>query len=352
MRAPTRLAAAVLASAVLATATAGTVVALQTVEDVEGQVVISGSSTVEPISNAMAYFFKEGSDDRGIPRHPNWGYSVSGPGTTAGFEQFCNREIDISDASRRIKESEAESCAANGVEPVELYVAIDGLAVITNTTNAAIDCLTFTDLYAIFGPESDDIRTWADARAFASELGSTTATWPDGNIAITAPGDESGTHDSFIEIALEHLAGERGVEGKLRAPGDVYVASDRDEIIIEGVSGFPTGIGFVGFSFAVGAPDRVRMIPIANEAGECVEPTVETVSDGSYPIARPLFIYPDAVRLDPASDLYDPGVEPFVDFYLSDAGMTLVSDVGYVRIPADDLESTRAVWQAAKTARD
>jgi phosphate transport system substrate-binding protein len=339
MRTTRRLAAAILGSAVLTSAIAGTSLA----QEAEGNVLISGSSTVEPISSAVAFFFNQ--------QNPSWGYSVSGPGTTAGFEQFCNGETDISDASRQIKESEVENCDNGGVEPVELYIAIDGLAVITNASNDAIECLDFQDLYAIFGPESDDIRTWEEAQAFAAELGSTTEAWPEGDIAITAPGDESGTHDSFIEITLEDLAEERGADDKLRAPGSVYVASDRDELIIEGVGGFPTGIGFVGFSFAVNNPDLVRMVPIAGEDGTCVAPTVETVADGSYPIARPLFIYPDARRVDASSEVHNPGVAPFVDYYLSDEGISFVERVGYVPIPAEDLEATREAWNAAKAAK-
>ena len=337
MRTSQRLAAAALASAVLSTAITGAALA----QDAEGNVFVSGSSTVEPVSFIMAEEFNY--------QNPNFTYTVTGPGTTSGFEQFCNRETDISDASRRIKDSEAEACAAGGVEPVELYIGIDGLAVITNPANEALQCLDFAALYAIFGPESDDVRSWADAQAFAQEVGSTTESWPEGDISITAPGDESGTHDSFLEIAIEDLAEERGQEARLRTPGDIYVASPNDNVIIDGTAGFPTSVGFVGYAFAINNPDKVKMLAIDGGSG-CVEPSGATVADGSYPIARPLFIYPDSVRIDPGSDVYNGAVSPFVDFYLSDLGQELVAEVGYVALSDSDIEATRATWEETRSS--
>jgi phosphate transport system substrate-binding protein len=329
----TRLVAATLAAGALIAGLSGSALA----QDAEGNVLVSGSSTVEPISLAVAEEFNL--------LNPNWTYSVEGPGTTAGFEQFCNGDTDISDASRAIRDTELETCTANGITPVELYVAIDGLAVITSPANEALTCLNFTDLYAIFGPESDEVRTWADVGALAAELGSATSSWPEGDLAITAPGDESGTYDSFIEITLGDIAEERGTEERLRTPGDVYVASGNDNVIIDGVAGFPTGIGFVGYAYAQANLDRVKLVGIDGGDGSCVTPSPETVSDGSYPIARPLFIYPDQGRLDD-----NPGIVPFVDYYLSDEGIALVPSVGYVSIPPDALEATRAAWEAAKSA--
>ena len=160
MRTTKQLGAAALAIGVLTATMVGSALA----QDVEGFVDISGSSTVEPISHLVAEEFNS--------MNPNWTFRVNGPGTTAGFEQFCNGETDISDASRAIKDVEVENCAANGITPVELKIGIDGLAVITSIQDSAISCLNFTDLYAIFGVESDDIRSWEDAAAFAAELGS------------------------------------------------------------------------------------------------------------------------------------------------------------------------------------
>jgi phosphate transport system substrate-binding protein len=332
-----RITSTVLAIALLTSALASTALA----QDPEGSVIVSGSSTVEPVSLIIAEEFNY--------LNPNWTYTVEGPGTTTGFDQFCNRETDVSDASRRIKGSEVENCAASGVQPVELKVAIDGLAVITNPANEALQCLNFSDLYAVFGPESDEIRSWADAQAFAQELGSATTSWPEGDIAITAPGDESGTHDSFIEIVVEDIAEERGQEDQLRTPGNIYIASPNDNVIIDGIGGFPTSIGFVGYAFAVNNPDRVKMVAVDGGEG-CVLPDEATVADGTYPIARDLFIYPDNVRIDPSSDLYNPAIVPFVDFYLTDEGRDLISFVGYVPLPDEGLAETVAAWEAAKSA--
>ena len=314
-------------------------------EGVDGFVDVSGSSTVEPISLIMA------EDFHWLNR--NWTYRVNGPGTTAGFEQFCNGETDISDASRGIKDSEIEDCAANGIEPVELKIGIDGLAVIVSTENETIECLTFDDLYAIFGIESDDVRTWEDAAAFAAELGSTTTAWPSGELAITAPGDESGTWGSFLEIALEDIqearaeAGHAAAEGEpyTRAPGDIYVASPNDNVIIDGVGGNPNGIGFVGYAFASNNADRVRMVPIDGGDGACVAANAETVAANRYPISRDLYIYVERGRIDPMAGSYNPALVPFVDFYLTDENRELVSWAGYVPLSLEAQAETRATWE-------
>ncbi len=344
MRNTKRLGAAVIGTAVLSTSLAGSALG----QDVEGFVDISGSSTVEPVSLLVAEEFNF--------MNPNWTYVVNGPGTTAGFEQFCNGETDISDASRSIKDSEIENCAANGISPVELKIGIDGLAVIVSTQNDSLECLNFTDLYAIFGVESDDVRTWEEAAAFAAELGSETSSWPSGDIAITAPGDESGTWGSFIEIALEDLQDARAEAGNAaaagepytRQPGDIYVASPNDNVIIDGVGGNPNGIGFVGYAYAVNNSDRVRMIPIDGGDGQCIAPNEETVAANTYPIARDLFIYPAQGRVDPASESYNPALAPFVDFYVTPEGQELVSVAGYVPLAEDALAETQAAWEAAK----
>jgi phosphate transport system substrate-binding protein len=346
MRNRKRLAAAFIGSAVLTTSLAGSALA----QDVEGFVDISGSSTVEPISLLVAEEFNF--------QNQNWTYRVNGPGTTAGFEQFCNGETDISDASRAIKDSEIETCSANGVTPVELKIGIDGLAVVVSTQNDAIECLNFNDLYAIFGKESDDIRTWEEAAAFAAELGSTTSSWPSGDLAITAPGDESGTWGSFIEITLEGIQEARAEAGSeaaagdpyTRQPGDIYVASPNDNVIIDGVGGNPNGIGFVGYAFAINNADRVRMVAIDGGDGNCVLPDEGTVAANTYPIARDLFIYPAQERIDPASESYNPALAPYVDFYLTPEGQELVSVAGYVQIAEDALAETQGAWDAGKAA--
>lgn len=320
-----------------------------------GNVAIHGSSTVAPISNAVAEQLANASGD--------FSYTVGDEGTGAGFSEFfCVGNSDISDASRKIKaddptkegDEEATICANNNVEYAELKIGFDGIAVITNKDNP-IECLTFADLYALFGPESDDVANWNDAEALAHQLGSTTDL-PDAPLSITAPGDESGTYDSFIEIALNSFiaqqfpddpnteANETKDATHLRTPGAVYVASANDNAIIQGIAGFPTSLGFVGMAYAEENTDKVKVIPIDKAGdGTCVPASKATVQDGSYPISRSLYLYPNLGR---AAE--NPAVVGFIDYYLSDAGIKNVDTVGYVELPAADLQATRDAWNAAK----
>ena len=329
MRTSSRFGAAALSTGLLITAMALPAAA----QDVEGIVDVHGSSTVAPISLAVSEDF--------AALNPGFGFTVGEEGTGDGFAQFfCVDNSDVSDASRAIKDSEAELCAENGVEFVELKVAFDGLAVITSPENP-VECMTLADLYAVFGPESSGITTWQDAQAFAQELGSTTV-FPEGDIAITAPSTESGTYDSFIELALADIAEERGVEPGTRDPvPPYYVGSANDLVIIQGVSQFPTSAGFVGLAYASEAGDAVKIVGVDGGDG-CVLPDATTVADGSYPLSRPLFIYPALNRLET-----NPAIAPWVDYYLSDEGIANVSEVGYVAISAADLEATRAAWAEA-----
>jgi phosphate transport system substrate-binding protein len=314
---------------------------------VEGNVDIHGSSTVAPISNAVAEELALG--------NPGFSYTVGDEGTGAGFADFfCVGQSDISDASRKIKpddpavegDEEATICAANGVEYAELKIGYDGLAVITAAANP-IECLTFADLYALMGPESDSVANWQDAQALATQLGST-STLPDAPLSITAPGTESGTYDSFIELVMAKFIAAQFTDAvadntHLRTPGDIYVASPNDNAIIQGVAGFPTSLGFVGLAYAEENTDTVKMIAIDKGDGNCVLPTRETVSDATYPISRPLFIYPN---LGKAAE--NAAIDGYVDFYLSDTGIANVGDVGYVPLPQAELDATRAAWEAAK----
>ena len=304
---------------------------------VSGEIYVSGSSTVEPISNAVAEKLKAA--------NPGFDYVVAGPGTGDGFAKFCKGETDISDASRAIKDEEAQACADNGVEYMELKIAFDGLSVITSAENAAVGCLSFLDLYALLGPESEGFETWADANDLAAELatqlggdsGESHAPYPDTPLAVTAPGEESGTFDSFVEIALGKIAEAREQDVTTRPD---YIASANDNVIIEGITGTASSLGWVGLAFADGAGDEIREIQIDKGDG-CIGPSAETVSDGTYPIARPLFIY---VNLARAAD--NTAVAAYVDYYLSDEGIASVAEVGYVDLPADQLEATRSAWDA------
>ena len=295
-----------------------------------GAVTISGSSTVEPISSAVAEAF--------AAQHPDVPISVDGPGTGDGFELFCRGETDISNASRPIKDEEIEACEANGVEYVELKVAIDGISVITAPEFDAVGCLSFADMYALVGPESAGIGSWSDAATLGEEVGAEHAPdFPDRDLVITAPGEESGTYDTFVELVLADIAEERGQEPATRPD---YQASPNDNVIIEGVEGSDSSFGWVGYSFYEQNAEALRAFEIdAGGADGCVAPTAETIADGSYPLARPLFIYVNRGRAEA-----NPGVVAFVDFHLG-AGIEKVAEVGYVALPADELAATREAWE-------
>ncbi|NND01891.1 MAG: phosphate ABC transporter substrate-binding protein PstS family protein, partial [Acidimicrobiia bacterium] len=271
-------------------------------DDSSGTIFVSGSSTVEPISALNAEKFKTD--------NPNVSITVEGPGTGDGFKKFCAGESDVSDASRPIKASEAEDCATNGVEYVELQVAVDGLSVVTSTANTAVSCLTFHDLYALVGPESIGFDKWADANDLAAELGGTSGPYPDANLVVTAPGEESGTYDTFVELVIEDMAEQRD---QFPASRPDYQASANDNVIIEGISGSDTSLGWVGYAFYIENTDQVKALAVDDGESGCVAPSAETIADGSYPLARPLYIYVNTTKAEEKVELAS-----FVDFYLGD----------------------------------
>ena len=334
MRTTTRLGAAAISAALATTAFASVAAA----QDVEGTLDVHGSSTVEPISSLVSFRFNE--------INPGFGFVVGGEGTGDGFAQFfCPDVSDVSDASRPIKDDpEAIACEANGVTWTELKIGYDGMAVLTNPANP-LECVNFNDLYAIFGPESNDISTYEDATAFAAELGSSTDLGS-GRISITAPGTESGTYDSFAEIVLEDIKKEREVESESETRDPVppyWIGAANDRVIVEGIGFAPsTAYGFVGLAFAEEAGDSVKTLAVDGGDGNCVLPSAETVSDGTYPISRPLFIYPALNRLES-----NPTLVPWVDYYLGD-GYSAVTDANYVALPEAELAATREQWEDAK----
>ena len=299
-----------------------------------GQITVSGSSTVEPITARVAEAFDDANPDVRI--------SVDGPGTSDGFVLFCNGETDISDASRAIKDAEVEACAANGIEVIEIKVAIDGLSVLTSQANTGASCLDFGDLYALLGSESVGFDSWSDANALAGELaaaglGASHAPYPDAPLVITAPGEESGTFDSFIELVLAGVAEGRGTDENPRID---YVASPNDNVIIEGIAGNGTSLGWVGYAFFVENQDVVKALEVDGGDG-CVAPTAQTIASFEYPISRPLFIY-----VNKAAAEASPAVAAFVDFYMGEAGLAAVDDAGYVRLPDEEWGFWTANWQS------
>lgn len=304
--------------------------------DAVGTIPIAGSSTVFPITTLVAEDFvaeaPEGSNA-----------SVESTGTGGGFaDHFCLGETAINNASRAIGEDEIDLCADNDVTNIlELRVGIDGMAVLTSSDNDAIaECLNFAELYALVGPESE-AASWADANAMVTELGghASDGPFPDVPLTTAGPGTESGTYDSFIELALEGLAEERGVEPGVRAD---WTGNNDDNVIIQALTGNQYSFGWVGYAYYTEVADQLRAFEIADDEGDCVAPTDDVIADGSYPLSRPLFVY---VNLDKLDTEYGDSLEAFVDHYVSDAGKALVSEAGYVELTDDAWAETVAAWE-------
>jgi phosphate transport system substrate-binding protein len=305
-----------------------------------GEIFISGSSTVEPISSLVAEFFAEEAPDVSV--------SVEGPGTGDGFELFCAGDTDISDASRPIDEEEVQVCEENGIEYTELEVALDGISVLTATDNTqANGCLAKADLYALVGPESEGFDQWSDANGLGQEVGGIAVPYPDAPLAITAPGEESGTYDAFIELAgFEDIGVEQGLsEDEAATTRPDYQASSNDNVIIEGISGTASSFGWVGFSFYEQNQEVVKVFEITDgDASGCVAPSFESISDGSYPLSRSLYIYVNNEKAAQSEAL-----RAYVDLYLSDDGLrTAVEEVSYVVLPDDRIAQTQQAWEDAQ----
>jgi len=309
--------------------------------NVTGSVKVSGSSTVLPITQLVAEQFSAENGDVQM--------SVDGPGTTDGFVLFCKGQTDINDASRQIKDEEIQACKDGGVNNyVELEIGLDGITVMTNPANDAVNCLSKADLYSLLGPESSGFTKWSDADALDKELGGD-GNFPDVPLDVVGPGQESGTWGSFIELALKDIAGER------EQPDDVtrtnYQTSPDDNVIIQGVEGSDSSLGWVGFAYAEQNAGNVKILgvdPATDASGEgspeCVTPATDTISDGSYPLSRSLYLYVNTDKL-----AGNDALSAFVDYYLTDAG--IVDDVktaGYVDLPTDRIDATRTTWQGAE----
>jgi phosphate transport system substrate-binding protein len=312
------------------------------------EVTISGSSTVEPITSLAAELFAE--------KQPDAVIRVDGPGTGDGFKLFCTGETDVSDASRQIKDEEIAACQSAGIEYTELPVGIDGLTVVANTASK-IKCLSFNDLYAIFGPESGSGQTdLADASALATELGGSKAP-TSGTVKKFTPGPESGTYDSFIEIAYQEIMDAQLEAGKI--PTDKVGTDDageptvtepliaagnfpNDNDIVKRVEGSKNGIGFFGYSYFQANKGDLKEVAIEDpETGKCVKSTAKTIKDGTYPISRTLYIYPDNAKVAENATL-----KSFLDYYLTKKNLTkLVTEAGYVPLATADIQSTVDAWK-------
>jgi phosphate transport system substrate-binding protein len=250
--------------------------------DLSGTIRIDGSSTVGPLTEAAAELFRE--------ENPNVRITVGISGTGGGFEKFCAKEIDISDASRSIDpKEEAPICKKKGVSYDEIQVANDGITVVVNPDNDWAKCLTTDELKKIWDKGSK-VSNWNQVRSG----------FPDEKIKLFGPGTDSGTFDFFTEA----INGE-----KARSRSD-YSPSEDDNVTVQGVSGGKGNLGYFGLSYAEENTDKVKIVQVDSGDG-CVTPSTETVQDGSYkPLSRPLFMYPSAAALK------RPEVDAFVKFYV------------------------------------
>lgn len=304
---PWRPAAAVLALALAASGCAGGAEA--DAGGLSGSIEIDGSSTVAPLTDAIAEEYSYEQGDVTV----NLGVSGSG----GGFERFCGvGDTDISNASRAIEPEEAELCEQNGISYLEVRVGTDALTMVTNPQTAFVDCLTTDQVIAIFGPDGAD--TWSEVDS----------AFPDEPIAVFAPGTDSGTYDFLVEEALG-----------LETARQDFQASEDDNIIVQGVQGTPGSWGFFGYAYYQENAGAVKAL--AYDAGDgCVEPTVETAQDGSYGLTRPLFVYVKQESLRTEDHVAD-----FVRFYLDTVG-AVIEDVGYIPAPQDVIDEARAQLEA------
>jgi len=262
---------------------------------------IDGSSTVFPISEAMV---------------EDWGDSIGGSarlvigisGTGGGFKKFCAGETDINDASRPIKPSEVQKCADEGVEFIELPVAIDGLTVGVNPDNDFVGCVTIEELHAMWQPEAEGaINRWSQIREG----------WPDEKLRLYGPGVDSGSFDYFTET----------VNGEAQASRGDFTSSERDNVLVQGIAGDRGSLGYFGYSYFAENQDKLRMVGVDSGNG-CVFPTDETISDGTYsPLSRPLFIYVSKESWSQQS------VKDFISYYVSYERASLLKDLGFVPFP-------------------
>jgi len=310
--------------------------------NVTGSVKISGSSTVLPISQLLAQEFSQQNGDVQI--------SVDGPGTTDGFVLFCKGQTDINDASRQIKDDEIQACKDGGVNYTELEIGLDGITVMTSTNNSAVNCLSKADLYALIGPESKGFKNWSDANALDKELGGD-GNFPNVPLDLVGPGQESGTWGSFIDLALKDIADSRSQPDDTTRPD--YQSSGDDNVIIQGIEGSDSSLGWVGFAYAEQNAQNLKILgvsPAEDKSGEgasdCVQPSDSTIADGSYPLSRSLYIYVNNDKLKGNDAL-----KAFVDFYMSDTGIVQgVKQAGYVDLPTERIQASRDTWTSLKGA--
>ncbi|MCQ3936167.1 MAG: phosphate-binding protein [Chloroflexi bacterium] len=278
---------------------------------VTGDVITAGSSTVFPLSERMAELFQQEGYTGNI--------TVDSIGSGAGFERFCEAgETDIANASRPIKEEEVAACQSIGREPIEFRVGTDALAVVVSADNDFVTSLTLVQLGQIF---SGAVTTWDQVDpSFPAEA-----------IQVYSPGADSGTFDYFVEEVMEDFGGE---EALLGLEGAQF--SEDDNVLVQGVEGSPYAIGYFGYAYYMENQGALKALNI-----EGVAPNQEDVDNGTYPLARPLFIYSDAKIMQEK-----PQVAAFIYFYLTNVNDN-ITDVGYFPAPAADLDAALEAWKTA-----
>jgi phosphate transport system substrate-binding protein len=273
---------------------------------------IDGSSTVYPITEAVAEEFKA--------VQPNVRVTVGLSGTSGGMKKFVVGEIDICDASRPIKEAEIAACKEHNIEYIELQVAFDGLSVVVNPENDWVDCITVEQLKSLWQPEST-VQKWSDLNP----------EWPSEPIKLYGPGTDSGTFEYFTEAIV----------GEARKSRGDYSPSEDDNMLVTGVSGGKYALGYFGYAYYEENKDRLKLLGIDNGDGNCIQPSVEAVRNGTYkPLSRPLYIYVNKKALA------RPEVRAFVEFYVENANK-LAAEVGYVATPDEVHAKNHEVLDAA-----
>ncbi len=285
-------------------------------KSLKGDVKLDGSSTVFPIAEAAAEEFQK--------EYPNVRVTVGLSGTGGGFKKFAAGEIDISNASRKIKDEESKKALANKVDFVELPVANDGISVVVNPKNTFVKSLTVAQLKSLWEPGSK-VKTWKDLDP----------SWPAEAIKLYGPGADSGTFDFFTEHVM----------GTARLSRNDYVASEDDNVLVTGVSRDKNALAYFGFAYYIENQKVLRDIPIAATGKEAVTPTPQTIEDGSYTLSRPLLFYVNT------KSAQKPEVKTFVEFMIKNAAK-LSKEVGYVPLKetmyTDALKKFQTSVNAAK----
>jgi len=280
-------------------------------------IIIDGSSTVFPISEAAAEEF--GLLTGGAVR-----VAVGVSGTGGGFKKFCAGEIDITNASRPIKASEVELCAEAGVDFIEMPLALDGVTVMVNPAAEFVRCITIEELHTIWAPEAEgEVTNWNQVRP----------EWPDQRLQLYGPGVDSGTFDYFTET----------INGEAQASRGDFTASENDNVLVQGISGDKNSLGFFGYAYYSENAEKLKVLAVDGGDG-CVVPSETSINDGSYaPLSRPLFLYVTKSSAETGM------VQEFIRYSFSPDGQELASEVGYVPFPPQIYEMVLDRFKALKT---